>query len=295
MLSLYTQARWFSPSLSLVTSSLSFIPLLSLPPQHRSSSVRQLTKALLLSRKKKNKNYHISLKNSNSFTKDTSKDSWKNPLLAETRITLELHLPHTFGFPSRTTAGQQGRTAGQGRSADSRRGRRTRSRPTAPTSARSAPLCSAPFPAVPPPPLSAAPRPTGLPPFPSGSREAYRSRCPHTDTPTAAAPPSARRKRPPTPQPSAALPARLRPLLGAHRGAERRRRGVGPRAPPGGRRPRGVKAAGAAAERGPLGWAVALGLAGRCACSPKKMCNKVAPEWRHPSNLKVHWGCKVSK
>jgi len=146
MLSLYTQARWFSPSLSLVTSSLSFIPLLSLPPQHRSSSVRQLTKALLLSRKKKNKNYHISLKNSNSFIKDTSKDSWKNPLLAETRITLELHLPHTFGFPSRTTAGQQGRTAGQGRSADSRRGRRTRSRPTAPTSARSAPLCSAPFP-----------------------------------------------------------------------------------------------------------------------------------------------------
>lgn len=139
---------------------------------------------------------------------------------------MELHLPHTFGFPSRTTAGQQGRTAGQGRSADSRRGRRTRSRPTAPTSARSAPLCSAPFPAVPPPPLSAAPRPTGLPPFPSGSREAYRSRCPHTDTPTAAAPPSARRKRPPTPQPSAALPARLRPLLGAHRGAERRRRGA---------------------------------------------------------------------
>lgn len=138
MLSLYTQARWFSPSLSLVTSSLSFIPLLSLPPQHRSSSVRQLTKALLLSRKKKNKNYHISLKNSNSFIKDTSKDSWKNPLLAETRITLELHLPHAFGFPSRTTAGQQGRTAGQGRSADSRRGRRTRSRPTAPTSARSA-------------------------------------------------------------------------------------------------------------------------------------------------------------
>lgn len=59
---------------------------------------------------------------------------------------MELHLPHTFGFPSRTTAGQQGRTAGQGRSADSRRGRRTRSRPTAPTSARSAPLCSAPFP-----------------------------------------------------------------------------------------------------------------------------------------------------
>lgn len=102
---------------------------------------------------KKNKNYHISLKNSNSFIKDTSKDSWKNPLLAETRITLELHLPHTFGFPSLTTAGQQVRTAGQ----DSRAGQQGRAVPptpaglAAPAPARQrppqrAPLCSAPFP-----------------------------------------------------------------------------------------------------------------------------------------------------
>lgn len=103
--------------------------------------------------------------------------------------------------PQDSRAGQQGRAvpptpAGVAAPAPARQ------RPPQRAPLRSVPLRS---PAVPPPPLSAAPRPAGLPPFPSGSREAYRSRCPHTDTPTAAAPPSARRKRPPTPQPSAAL------------------------------------------------------------------------------------------
>lgn len=240
--------------------------------------MRQLTKALLLSRKKKIRTTTFPLKtvipSSKTLLRTAEKTHfWQKHALPWSSIYLT---PSAFppAPPQDSRAGQQGRAvpptpAGVAAPAPARQ------RPPQRAPLRSVPLRS---PAVPPPPLSAAPRPTGLPPFPSGSREAYRSRCPHTDTPTAAAPPSARRKRPPTPQPSAALPARLRPLLGAHRGAERRRRGVGPRAPPGGRRPRGVKAAGAAAERGPLGWAVALGLAGRCACSPKKMCNKVAPE-----------------
>ena len=65
---------------------------------------------------------------------------------------MKFHLPHTFGFPSRTTVGRQGGTAGQGRSADSYRGSRTRSRPAAPTSAalRSVPpRCHRHLPALP--------------------------------------------------------------------------------------------------------------------------------------------------
>lgn len=113
MLSLYTQARWFSPSLSLVTSLLSFIPVLSLPPQHRSSSVRQLTKALLLSRKKKIRTTTFPLKtvipSSKTLLRTAEKTHfWQKHALPWSSIYLT---PSAFppAPPQDSRAGQQGR------------------------------------------------------------------------------------------------------------------------------------------------------------------------------------------
>lgn len=238
--------------------------------------MRQLTKALLLSRKKKIRTTTFPLRTVTPSPKTLLKTAekthfWQKHALPWSSIYLT---PSAFppAPPQDSRAGQQGRAVPP-----------TPAGVAAPAPARQRPPQRAPLRSVPLRSLQCHRRPSALP---RGLRACRPSRL-ALARPTAPAARTRTHRRPPLlPQPDG---SDLRPhnpaphyLRGSGRSSartgEQRGGGGGPRAPPGGRRPRGVKAAGAAAERGPLGWAAALGLAGRCACSPKKMCNKVAPE-----------------